>query len=253
MFIYKITNILDNKIYIGQTIRPIEDRFKRHILDAVNNVKDTHLARAIRKYGANNFTISEIDRATSQSELTEKEHYWINYYDSTSPENGYNETDAIYKCGGNTYASKTPTELECIAQKLSESKLGEKNPNSKRVKCLNVINGTEAFFNTVEECRKFFGENTHRFITTRTSEQTKGLYKGEWAIAYVGSEYKYETSVHKHGKTVSAINNKTGESHFFESIRHACRTLNIARNKVSEYIKSGNNEFVINDYCISIN
>lgn len=73
MWIYKITNIQNNKIYIGQSIRPIEDRFHRHINDALNNILDTHFARAIRKYGKDNFTIEEIDSANSQEELTQKE------------------------------------------------------------------------------------------------------------------------------------------------------------------------------------
>ena len=55
MWIYKITNIQNNKVYIGQTIRPIEQRFNRHINDALNNVLDTHFARAIRYYGKENF------------------------------------------------------------------------------------------------------------------------------------------------------------------------------------------------------
>ena len=38
MWIYKITNIQNNKVYIGQTIRPIQDRFNRHINDAINNI-----------------------------------------------------------------------------------------------------------------------------------------------------------------------------------------------------------------------
>ena len=49
--IYIITNIQNNKVYIGQTIRPVEYRFNRHINDALNNKLDTHFARAIRKYG----------------------------------------------------------------------------------------------------------------------------------------------------------------------------------------------------------
>ena len=38
MFIYKITNTKNNKVYIGQTIRPIQERFKRHKTDALNNI-----------------------------------------------------------------------------------------------------------------------------------------------------------------------------------------------------------------------
>lgn len=55
--IYKITNIQNNKVYIGQTIRPVEYRFNRHINDALHNILDTHFARAIRKYGPQNFKL----------------------------------------------------------------------------------------------------------------------------------------------------------------------------------------------------
>ena len=124
MWVYKITNIQNQKVYIGQTIRPIEQRFKRHINDALNNILDTHLARAIRKYGKDSFTIHIIDSATSQDELNQKEQYWIRYYDSVNT--GYNETDAISKCGGNTCQSKTEEEMKVIRQKLSDSKKGAK-------------------------------------------------------------------------------------------------------------------------------
>lgn len=110
MWIYKITNIQNNKVYIGQSIRPIEARFHRHINDALNNILDTHFARAIRKYGKESFIIEEIDTATNQEELNKKEQYWIQFYNSV--EDGYNETDAIYKSGGNTYISKTEEEMK---------------------------------------------------------------------------------------------------------------------------------------------
>lgn len=51
MYVYKITNKHNDKVYIGQSIRPIEERFKRHINDSLNNILNTHFARAIRKYG----------------------------------------------------------------------------------------------------------------------------------------------------------------------------------------------------------
>jgi hypothetical protein len=71
--------------------------------DALHNVLDTHFARAIRKYGVGPdiWTLQVIDSAQTQEELNQKEQYWIRYYNSV--EDGYNETDAISKCGGNTY------------------------------------------------------------------------------------------------------------------------------------------------------
>ena len=111
-----------------------------------------------------------------------KEQYWIRYYDSVNT--GYNETDAIFKCGGNTYQSKTPEEMSIIGDKIRQTKVGSKNPNSKSVKCRNINTGETLFFDTVEACRAYFGEKHHRFITTRVLHQTRGLYRGEWDIVY---------------------------------------------------------------------
>lgn len=54
MYIYKITNLLNDKIYIGQTITSVEQRWKRHQNDALSGTLDTHFARAIRKYTPKN-------------------------------------------------------------------------------------------------------------------------------------------------------------------------------------------------------
>ena len=91
MIIYKITNKQNNKVYIGQTINSLEARWKRHQTDALNNIIDTHFARAIKYYGADNFEVEIIDTASSQEELTQKEYYWIDYYQASI--NGYNEND----------------------------------------------------------------------------------------------------------------------------------------------------------------
>lgn len=57
MFIYKITNNLNNKIYIGQTSRTIAERFLEHINAANKGTLNTHLCRAMRKYGVENFKV----------------------------------------------------------------------------------------------------------------------------------------------------------------------------------------------------
>ena len=187
MFIYKITNKVNNKVYIGQSVRPIKKRFNRHINDAIRNKLDTHFARAIRKYGKDNFICEVIDTAKNQNDLTLKEQYWIQYYDSVKM--GYNETDAISKCGGNTYASKTEEELLEISERIRKSKVGKLNPNSKSVKCYNIETKEELFFETVKECQEYFGEKHHRFISNRVLNKTISLYKNIWRIAYADGEY----------------------------------------------------------------
>lgn len=88
--IYKITNKINNKIYIGQSIH-IETRIKEHLWKATNS-KDVsfnapiHLA--IRKYGKENFEWEVIEECSIQ-DIDEKEKYYIQQYNSLVP-NGYN-------------------------------------------------------------------------------------------------------------------------------------------------------------------
>ena len=61
MIIYKITNQINGKIYIGQTINTLEKRFNRHKQDALSGRLDTHFARALREYGVDNFVAEVIE------------------------------------------------------------------------------------------------------------------------------------------------------------------------------------------------
>ena len=90
MYIYKITNKINNKIYIGQTYnKTIYDRFNRHIKEANANSK-SYIDRAINNYGKDNFICELIDTAKTLQELNQKEIYWIDYYNSTNKNIGYN-------------------------------------------------------------------------------------------------------------------------------------------------------------------
>lgn len=183
MWIYKITNIQNNKVYIGQSIRPIEQRFHRHLNDSLNNILDTHLARAIRKYGKDNFIIEQIDSAQTQDELNQKEQYWIKFYNSV--EDGYNETDAVFRCGGNTYQSKTKEEMEIIKNKIRQTKLGAANPMARKVKRTNIITNEVDIFDTVTCCAKACEiQNGKTSITTRLNGQIKSPYKNIWIFEY---------------------------------------------------------------------
>lgn len=183
MWIYKITNIQNNKVYIGQSIRPIEQRFHRHINDAMNNILDTHFARAIRKYGKENFIIEEIDTALTQDELNKKEQYWIQYYNSVI--DGYNETDAISKCGGNTYQSKTEAEMEVIKEKIRQTKLGNKNPMARKIKRTNIKTNEVNIFDTIISCAKACGIKTGKTsIISRLNGRIKSPYKDTWIFEY---------------------------------------------------------------------
>lgn len=72
--IYKITNIINNKIYVGQSI-DIYDRWKQHINKLKNNKHvNKYLQRSFNKYGENNFNFEVIEECNSDL-LNEKEQY----------------------------------------------------------------------------------------------------------------------------------------------------------------------------------
>lgn len=81
--IYKIENLINHKIYIGQSIE-IEKRWQKHL-----NTKDNFVIhKALQKYGKENFSFQIIEEC-DLLDLDNKEQYWINYYNSLIP-NGYN-------------------------------------------------------------------------------------------------------------------------------------------------------------------
>lgn len=173
MIVYKITNIINGKIYIGQTTRTLEEHFHRRQQDALSGRLNTHFARAIRKHGPQSFEAEIIDTASSQEELTNKEYYWIGYYHSY--QEGCNETFNKLKSGGNTYFSKTPEEMKQISSKIRASKLGGKNPAARAVKCKNVVTGEELLFASCSECQHFFSRIKSQFYHATLSWKNEVL------------------------------------------------------------------------------
>lgn len=92
--IYKITNKINQKCYIGQSIH-IEKRWKEHVDLAPTG--ETLLYKAFRKYGIENF-IFEIIEECQANQLGAKEKYWSTYYNSLTP-NGYN----MVECGDQSF------------------------------------------------------------------------------------------------------------------------------------------------------
>ena len=86
-YIYKITNQLNQKSYIGQTITPIKNRMYKHY--SHSKVATTGIDYAIKKYGQENFIVEEICEC-DDSQLDELETYYIQYYNTYN--NGYNLT-----------------------------------------------------------------------------------------------------------------------------------------------------------------
>lgn len=89
MIIYLITNTINGKQYVGQTVRTLHRRWIAHC--SKNSRGCTALSRAIQKYGRESFTQTILSVCTFLDELNDAERYFIEYYQTLSP-NGYNLT-----------------------------------------------------------------------------------------------------------------------------------------------------------------
>jgi predicted GIY-YIG superfamily endonuclease len=90
-FIYKISNDINNKLYIGKTNNTIERRWKEHLLECKNIQHNKRpLYDAMNKHGAEHFKIEIIEECSS-IDASLRERYWINYY-NTFNGYGYNAT-----------------------------------------------------------------------------------------------------------------------------------------------------------------
>lgn len=142
MRIYKITNLINGKIYIGQTINDINYRFMQHCYYA--STRHSAISKSINKYGKENFKIELIDECGSVEEMNEKEIYWIKELNSLSP-NGYN---LCY--GGNGKGKHTP---ETIA-KIQAGRVGFKQKPEVVEKLRKINTGKKMKPATLEKMRK---------------------------------------------------------------------------------------------------
>nr|DAJ19309.1 MAG TPA: intron associated endonuclease [Siphoviridae sp. ctEup56] len=121
MLIYKITNTINNKIYIGQTTQTLSERihnYKSEVKFYKGNPRPIILA--MRKYGFENFCFEIVeDNIQTKEELDEREIYYIKFFDcQIENRKGYNLEN-----GGNS-VGKHP---ESVKKKIGLAQIGPKN------------------------------------------------------------------------------------------------------------------------------
>jgi len=195
VLVYKITNILNGKSYIGQTIKSLKTRWSNHCKDSSHCAV---LLSAIRKYGKGNFSISVIGEYTNIEDLNSAEEYFIELYQTLAP-NGYN-----IRPGGN-YSSQSEETKKKMSEaasgdknfwfgkslskehklKISQALKGRKNPNngnnggSKRVVC----NETGKIFVSISDASRNTGVDRAR-IRRQLDKKTKS-YRCPFTFQYV--------------------------------------------------------------------
>lgn len=119
--VYKITNKITGKIYIGITNQGSGARYRHHWYESrIGEPSPIH--RSMAKYGEDNFTLEIIDFAETYEELKEKEKFWIKEFNSTDRNIGYNLTEGGDGTFGRTHSEETKEKIrqKALGRKISE-------------------------------------------------------------------------------------------------------------------------------------
>ena len=144
--IYKYTNLINNKIYIGQTREKLERRHQRHLHQLNDN---TYFHRALLKYGIENFSLEIVEDNIPISELDNKEKYWISYYDSFyATGKGYNLTEGgQWGSGTQILTTKNAEDIQKLIQENLLSFVEIANKYNVSTTCISDINTGRTFYN----------------------------------------------------------------------------------------------------------
>ena len=159
--IYKITNKINNKSYIGQTTQTLEKRWKKHLSQLNDN---TYFHRAIKKYGINNFSKTILEDNISNEKLNEREIYWIAKEGTYIDNGGYNLTIG----GKNTpyrVRKLSNNEIREIKRLLKDTKISQKEISEKfniDFSTVSDINVGNTWFD--ENCNYPLRENNFRLV-----------------------------------------------------------------------------------------
>lgn len=237
-YIYKITNKINEKIYIGKH-KYISDEVK---LDEDYICSGVIIKPAINKYGIENFTIEMVDIAQDLLELNEKEKYYIKYFDCRAPK-GYNLTDGgdglsnpdeetKYKCGSQWRGKTQPKEMvdKRVKKFKEKGRTKEWNENIRA-----ALKSSEKLKNQLAEANKIRLEK-HADCEIYTDGVTDiFIKKGE--IPPEGL-YKFRTATYR--KIMAAPQEEIINYYKDHSIRQTIKEFGINRGLVEAILKFNN-------------
>jgi len=168
--IYLVRNVVNHRVYVGQTTRTLSARSFEHNYD-MQHASSTRFHRALRKYGPDSFDWQIIDEAETEQELNEKEKYWIQFYKSFDPAHGYNLT-----LGGEGGAK-----TQEVRDKLSAALKGKPLPLETRMKMSATRKGRKLSEETKQKISKAYHTKHSDEYRQKMSLKLKAqpLFKGK--------------------------------------------------------------------------
>lgn len=191
--IYTIRNIVNNKIYIGQSLY-ISKRFSNHKYKLKNDIHyNPYLQSSFNKYGFNNFIFETIEVCTEDN-LNEREMYWVSFYKSYNRNFGYNiqepSEDKNYKVSNETKMKIVELQTKYTDNELLEmivkyfnnyNKIPSMNEFTNEYKGLITGDRVKARFNGFKNAV----EKSGVFDLVESAEQTNGYYNREILLKFL--------------------------------------------------------------------
>lgn len=174
--VYKITNKITGKVYIGITNQGAGARYRHHWYEArIGEPAPIH--RSMAKYGEENFTLEIIDFADTYEELKEKEKYWIKQYDSVNRDKGYNLTEGGDGTFGRMHSEETKKKMSDSQKKYKEAHRAHADVirllNQKAVVVYDLDGNKLEEFETTKQCATKYKVSSTMIKTYCRSEQPK--------------------------------------------------------------------------------
>ena len=141
-YIYAIKNKVNDKVYVGQTINSLQDRWYAHKSKA-NHSSQMVIHHAMRKHGIENFYIELLEECDN---LSERERFWIEHLDTYN--NGYN-----LSYGGEGWGSKPNHHLN---RKVRIVELDKEFDSIKDCAQYMIDNGVSNSTNTINVLRALY-------------------------------------------------------------------------------------------------
>lgn len=207
MYIYKIVNKINNKVYIGQTkYENINVRFSSHRSQLRKNLHtNEHLQKSWNKYKEENFEFTVLKKVNSYEDLDNEEKYYINYFKSFISQNGYNKT-----LGGHL----TKEFSEETKEKIRIKALGRKHSKETKAKMSLLKKGKYPWI----KGKKYSEESKNKMSLSKKGKKT-------WNY---GLKMNKDWSNHRK-KQIICLNNNV----VYSSIHEAAVSLNLLESKIS--------------------
>jgi len=183
--IYKISNLVNGKIYIGYTGQTVDERYKEHLIEARRTPR-LELHRAIKKHGTESFTVECVYQSLSKEHILDMETHFIKYYSSHCEDgHGYN-----MNYGGQGGDIKTAAQKKQLSERMKKKNHAKKPEVRKKisesVKQLHrqgLYKNSEAYVQAQEKNTERLksddnpGKNKTRKTIEKISESQKQRYK----------------------------------------------------------------------------